>query len=431
MRIAFGMISPDEGQMMIAGAPTRLRSPADAIKAGIGMVHQHFMLVPAMSVAENLELGQRGNYDARRAAERVRAIGAQTGLELNPYSQVGSLNVAAQQRLEILRALARDAKILILDEPTAVLAPAESQELLKVMRRLAGAGTSIVLITHKLRDALRYADDVSVLRRGHLVMSEPTSRVTEESLAGAMLGQSSHQSSPRSHSAASSSADAPVIQFRNASIDGALSGRALSGVNLEIKRGEIIGIAALDGAAADLLRVLARRSNAPEGDVTLAPDTGFIPENRHRDAIISEFRLFENIALRASGFRRGRLTWSAFRARTRSILNRFDVRAQSIEIRAGALSGGNQQKLILGRELDDDPDVLVAENPTRGLDILATENIKQHLRAAAARGCAIVFYSTDIEEIVELADRTFVVRDGALIPIERSEEAIGFALLRS
>ncbi|HUQ20043.1 MAG TPA: ATP-binding cassette domain-containing protein [Gemmatimonadaceae bacterium] len=431
MRIAFGMISPDDGQITIAGKPLRLRSPSDAIKAGIGMVHQHFMLVPAMSVAENLELGKTGRYDARRAAERVKVIGAQTGLDLDPDSQVSSLNVAAQQRLEILRAISRDAKVLILDEPTAVLAPAESQELLKVMRRLVGNGTSIVLITHKLRDALRYSDDVSVLRRGRLVMSAPTSAVTEESLAGAMLGQESPQSASPSPSVTTPAVDAPVIQIENASIDGALSGRALTGVNLEIERGEIIGIAALDGAAADLLRVLGRRANARAGNAKLPPNAGFIPEDRHRDAMISEFRLFENVALRESGFRRGRLAWSAFRARTNSILNRFDVRAQSIEMRAGALSGGNQQKLVLGRELDDDPDVLVAENPTRGLDILATENIKQHLRAAADRGCAIIFYSSDIEEIVELANRTFVVRDGALIPVESSEEAIGYALLRS
>jgi simple sugar transport system ATP-binding protein len=262
-------------------------------------------------------------------------------------------------------------------------------------------------------------------------MTAMTNSVTEESLARAMLGQQSHQSSAPSHSVTTPTVDTPVIQLENASIDGALSGRALTSVNLEIKRGEIIGIAALDGAAADLLRVLARRANARAGNLKLPPDAGFIPEDRHRDAMISEFRLFENVALRDSGFRRGHLAWAGFRARTNSILNRFDVRAQSIEMRAGALSGGNQQKLVLGRELDDDPDVLVAENPTRGLDILATENIKQHLRAAAERGCAIVFYSSDIEEIIELANRTFVVRDGALIPVERSEEAIGYALLRS
>lgn len=432
MRIAFGMISPDAGQVIIANNPVKLRSPSDAIKAGIGMVHQHFMLVPAMSVAENLELGSTGRFDIARAAQRVTTLGEETGLKLDPYSKVSSLGVAAQQRLEILRALARNARIVILDEPTAVLAPVESRYLLTVMRKLVSQGRSVVLITHKLRDALQYADDISVLRHGRLVLHETANHVTEDSLARAMLGQQPGEPPPSdSNPVPAPSSDIPVIQLRNATISGALSGRSLHNVSLEVRRGEIVGIAALNNAAADLLRVLAHRADAQDGIVTLPPNVGFVPEDRQRDALVSDFRLFENIALRDSGARSGQMPWPAIRTRTESIVKQFDVRTTSSDVNASALSGGNQQKLVLGRELDDDPAALVAENPTRGLDVLATENIKRQLRAAAARGCAIVFYSSDLEELVELASRTIVVRDGAVVPVDRSEEAIGFALLQS
>jgi simple sugar transport system ATP-binding protein len=430
MRIAFGMITPDAGQIFMSNVPLKLRSPADAIKAGIGMVHQHFMLVPAMSVAENLQLGSTGRFDIARAAERVRQLGEELGLKLDPYSKVSSLGVAAQQRLEILRALARDARIVILDEPTAVLAPKESQDLLTVMRKLVSQGRSVVLITHKLRDALQYSDDVSVLRHGRLVLHESAARVTEDSLARAMLGQQSGGAPSDSHPPPISSSDVPVIQLKNASISGALSGRSLHNVDLEVRRGEIVGIAALNNAAADLLRVLARRADAQQGSVVLPANIGFVPEDRQRDALVSEFRLFENVALRDSGNRQGQMPWPAIRMKTESIVQQFDVRTPSSDVTVAALSGGNQQKLVLGRELDDDPAALVAENPTRGLDVLATENIKRHLRAAAARNCAIVFYSSDLEEIVELASRVFVVGDGVVIPVDRSEEAIGYALLQ-
>jgi simple sugar transport system ATP-binding protein len=298
------------------------------------------------------------------------------------------------------------------------------------MRKLVSQGRSVVLITHKLRDALQYSDDVSVLRHGRLVLHESAARVTEDSLARAMLGQQSGGAPSDSHPPPISSSDVPVIQLKNASISGALSGRSLHNVDLEVRRGEIVGIAALNNAAADLLRVLARRADAQQGSVVLPANVGFVPEDRQRDALVSEFRLFENVALRDSGNRQGQMPWPAIRMKTESIVQQFDVRTPSSDVTVAALSGGNQQKLVLGRELDDDPAALVAENPTRGLDVLATENIKRHLRAAAARNCAIVFYSSDLEEIVELASRVFVVGDGVVIPVDRSEEAIGYALLQ-
>jgi simple sugar transport system ATP-binding protein len=428
MRIAFGMIEPDAGRILLGNAPVKFRSPADAIRAGIGMVHQHFMLIPAMTVAENVELGAGGRFDAARAADRVRAVGKKTGLHLDPNSRVVLLNVASQQRVEIIKALSRDARILILDEPTAVLAPVEARELLSTIRALAEDGRSVVLITHKLRDALQYSDEVSILRRGELVLSGHTSDLTQKTLARAMIGESSSPIAtwlPRSSETDAS----PVINLSDVTVEQRLAAHALKDINLEVRQGEIVGIAALDGAAADLLRVIARRDTAKSGTVTAPSKIGFIPEDRHREAIIPEFQLFENVALRDSGTRRGRMPWTQLRSSTASLLNRFDIRAQSVETLAGELSGGNQQKLVLARELDENPHALIAENPTRGLDVHAAENVKGYLREAAGNGCAILFYSSDIDELVEIADRIVVVREGQLTEVQKSIDAIGGALL--
>jgi simple sugar transport system ATP-binding protein len=430
MRIAFGMIRPDAGKILVDNAPRKFQSPADAIGAGIGMVHQHFMLVPAMTVAENVELGGRGRYDASSAAARVLSIGERTGLRLDPGALVSSLNVAAQQRLEIIKALSRDAKILILDEPTAVLAPAEAQELLAIVRNLAIEGCTVVLITHKLQDALQYSDEISILRRGELVFNGSTTGVTQKEIARAMIGElSSAPTTSEQHQPPSEKSVA--IELRDAAIQRRLASRSLRSISLEIKRGEIVGIAALDGAAADLLRVIAGRFKAKSGTVIIPSSIGFIPEDRLREAIIPEFQLFENVALRDSGLRRGRMPWLEIRSLTQVLVDRFDIRAQSAETIAGTLSGGNQQKLVLARELNDEPEALIAENPTRGLDIQAADNIKKYIREAAGKNCAVMYYSSDIDELLEICDRIMVVHEGTLVEVDRSPNAIGSALLGS
>jgi simple sugar transport system ATP-binding protein len=433
MQIAFGMINPDKGEIRIDGHPVRLRSPRAAIEAGIGMVHQHFMLVPAMTVAENVELGGRGLYDARKSAARIRQLVEETGLTLDPLAHVHSLSIAGQQRLEIIKALARNARILILDEPTAVLAPAEAQELLTLIRRLVRSDRSVVLITHKLQDAEQFADDVSVLRNGKLALSSPVAEVTLESLAQSMLGPARVTGHPQAQTEQTQCqlSDTPVIRLENIDVEPRSSPRHLRNINLQVSAGEIVGVAALDGAAADLLRVIAGRYKPTAGKLTTPSKVGFVPEDRQRDALIGDFSIFENVALRDSGDRKGRMPWSNIQRDANALIESFDIRAPTIDTPVRALSGGNQQKLVLARELSDNPVALIAENPTWGLDIQATASIHSRLRAAALDGCAVLFYSSDTDELIDLADRVVVIRDGSATNVKRVAEAIGNALLGS
>ena len=427
MRIAFGMIKPDTGEIRVDGVQKRLRSPADAIAQGIGMVHQHFMLAPAMTVAENVALGGHGKYNVRAAIDTVHEIGEQTGLLLDPLAKVGTLGVAAQQRLEIIKALAHNARILILDEPTAVLAPGEARDLLLQIRTLAFNGTSVVLITHRLRDAQQFADDVSVLRRGRLISTGPMVDETEDSLARAMLGTPPESISDSGTPAFS--VGVPVISLKGVGLVQHNGIRCLQNATLGIRRGEIVGIAALEGGAMHLLRILAGRYAPTEGTANLPSHVGFVPEDRLRDALVTSFSLYENVALRESGRRKGTMPWSRIRSDTTALLASFDVRAADISMTARNLSGGNQQKLVLARELTGNPPALVAENPTRGLDIQSAAAIRQRLRNARRDGCAIIVYSSDIEELIDLADRIIVVRDGQVESVARDVEAIGNALL--
>lgn len=430
MRIAFGMIAPDAGEIHVDGTRRRIRSPRDAIRLGIGMVHQHFMLVPAMTVAENVELGGHGHYDARTSAARLKLLEEKTGLVLDPSATVNSLGVPAQQRLEIIKALAHNAHVLILDEPTAVLAPADAQELLTRIRDLVNHGMSVVLITHKLRDAREYADDISVLRNGSLMLTGSMSDFSEAQLAATMLGHDPHENATQVHGTASPPGDT-VINLRGVGLIDSTGVRRLQNVDLDIREGEIVGIAALEGSASWLLRILAGRFTPTEGRCTVASRTGFIAEDRRHDSLIPEFNLYENVALKDSGARKRVMRWPEIKEQAASLIEQFDVRATAIDTRVQDLSGGNQQKLVLGRELADNPVAVVAENPTRGLDISASEMIHEHLRRARDAGCAIVFYSSDIDELVDLADRVLVLREGTLNEVPLTSRAIGTALLMS
>jgi len=430
MRIAFGMIAPDAGEVRVDGVPRRIRSPQDAITLGIGMVHQHFMLVPAMTVAENVELGGRGHYDAQTSATKLKLLEEKTGLTLDPSAKVSSLGVPAQQRLEIIKALAHNAHVLILDEPTAVLAPADAQDLLARIRDLVLHGMSVVLITHKLRDAREYADDISVLRNGRLILTGSMSDFSEAQLAATMLGHEPHETTTQAHGAFSAAGET-VITLRGVGLTDSAGVRRLRNVDLDLQAGEIVGIAALEGSASWLLRILAGRFTPTEGRYVVPPQTGFIAEDRRHDSLVPEFSLYENIALKDSGRRTHLMRWPEIKEQTASIVGRFDVRTSGIDMRAQNLSGGNQQKLVLGRELADSPIAVVAENPTRGLDINASVMIHEHLRQARDAGCAIVFYSSDIDELVDLADRVLVLREGTLVQVPLESRAIGNALLMS
>jgi len=437
MRVVFGLLRAQQGVMQWRGSPITMRSPSEALALGIGMVHQHFTLVPTMTVAENIALGGHGAFDPHRAADRVRDVAGTAGLVLDPHARVQDLPVGAQQRCEIVKALARDVTLLILDEPTAVLAPAEAAELLRWIRRYADAGNAVVLITHKLRDALAVADDITVLHRGHTVLTTAARDTDQASVADAMLGGA------RALSASDTDVVNVVVNDRARAVSGppvltldAVTVRDANGVDhvrsatLQVRAGEIVGIGAVEGAGQhELLRVLSGRLSPTSGSRTIPESVGFVPEDRHRDALLLDAPLFENTALQGAGARHGVIDWNDFRARTAALLQRFDVRASGAEVRARTLSGGNQQKLVLGRELEAAREALVVENPSRGLDFVATKAVHQALRAARDAGMAVVLYSSDLDEVVLLADRVFAMHDGILIESVKDRDVLGRAML--
>jgi simple sugar transport system ATP-binding protein len=426
MRIAFGMLRPEEGTVAIDGRPVRLHGPADALTRGVGMVHQHFTNVADMTVAENVALGGRGALRLREIAVRIAAIGAETGLRLDSAATVATLPVGAQQRLEIVKALVRGARTLILDEPTAVLAPEESQELLAWLRAFASAGNSVVLITHKLVEALSVVDEVTVLRHGRTVLHRAASDVDQARLAQAMLGTELASLPP----VAASPRDRVVLSADRLTIAAEDGRPRVSNATFAVRAGEIVGIAGVEGSGQhELLRAIARRL-APSGGVLEAPaEVGFVPEDRHRDAVILDFTLAENVALRGAGSRTGRMRASEWRRRAAELIDSFQISARSPDAPMASLSGGSQQRLVLARELADAPDALVVENPTRGLDVRASHLILQRLREAAARGTAVVVYSSDLDEVLAICTRLLVIHDGRVREVSRERDAAGRAML--
>ncbi|MEO7995942.1 MAG: ABC transporter ATP-binding protein [Gemmatimonadaceae bacterium] len=471
MRVAFGLVKPDAGSIELDGKAVRFSSPSEALAAGMGMVHQHFTLVPAMTVAENVALGGRGRFSVNDWAVRVKTISERTGLELDPFARVSDLSVGAQQRCEIVKALARDVRVLILDEPTAVLAPSEAQELLRWVKNFALSGHAVVLITHKLRDALAVASDVTVLRLGKTVLSSSVENTSETDLAAAMLGsairtvirgsetnsdttrvdviqsgtrgsetnsgttraqviQSGTRGSETKNDTASTISPRVVLQTQSASVRDAQGVSRVSRVSLSVHAGEIVGLAAVEGAGQrELLRLLSGRMFPTEGSVLLPPRIGFVPEDRHNDALMLDRSLVENVALRDAGSRVGRMPWNDLQRATQTIISERDVRAGSENVEARTLSGGNQQKLMLGRELADTPQALVVENPTRGLDFRAADAVHTALRDARAAGTAVVVYSSDLDEVLALADRVVVMHAGQISEVMGDREVIGRAML--
>ena len=437
MRIAYGIEHPDAGTLTVHGSSVRLGSPADAIALGIGMVHQHFTLVPVMTVAENVALGGRGTLDLPRVAAKLREIAERTGIALDADARIESLSVAAQQRVEIAKALARDARLLVLDEPTAVLPPSEGEQLLRWLRGYADRGGTVVLITHKLREALSVADDVTVLRRGRTVLTVPAPGATVASLTAAMLGSTNGD-----HDAVRTierpvtppPSREPLFRVEHVTLTDARGVVRVRDATFVVGRGEIVGVAGLEGSGQrELLRALAGRLPIASG-VLSRPDTvGFVPEDRHHDAVLLDRSLVENVALRGAGLRRGLVDWKAFESRTAALAHAFDVRTPGPHAPMRTLSGGNQQKLVLARELtDDEPtgvQAIVVENPTRGLDVRAASEVHVRLRHVRDTGAAVVLYSSDIDEIVSLADRVLVIFSSQVRQAPMDREIIGQLML--
>jgi simple sugar transport system ATP-binding protein len=426
MRLAFGLLQPDAGDILLDGQSVRFQSPADAIRAGIGMVHQHFTNVPAMTAAENIALGGHGRYSPAAARERLRSLAEEVQLAIDPTALAGSLSISAQQKLEILKAFDRNAAILILDEPTAVLAPSETRELLRLLRRFAVRGGSVVLITHKLPEALATADDVTVLRYGRTVYQGTAGTTSADQLAAAMLGDAPSEPD----SVTSLPSGEPRLRVTGVTAIDSRGVVRLADANLEVRAHEIVGVAGLENSGHEaLLRIVAGRMDVARGTVWRAGTPSLIPEDRLRDALIPGFSLTENLALKDAGRRRGRMNWKHLRERTSELAKQYDVRASSIDARAGDLSGGNQQKLVLARELSDEPSIIVAENPTRGLDIRAAAAVRDRLREAAARGAAILLYSSDLDEVLAVATRVVAVHRGRLTEVPNERESVGRAML--
>jgi ABC-type uncharacterized transport system ATPase subunit len=450
MNVLYGLHQPDEGRILLDGEEVRIHSPSEAIGMGIGMVHQHFMLIPVMTVAENIVLASEPTkgafFDVRGAERRVRELSERYGLNVNPSSRVEDITVGQQQRVEILRVLHRGAKVLILDEPTAVLTAQETAELAKVLRALKADGTSIIFISHKLREVLEVADRVTVLRRGKKIETVQTEGATEASLAKLMVGRDVLF---RLDKEPAKPVD-PVIEVQDLVVEDDRGLVAVNGLNLQVRGGEIVGLAGVDGnGQSELIEALTGLRKPLSGTIRLggrdmagtgvreaAARSGHIAEDRHRRGLILDFTLAENLALRdyrnpPLSNRFGWLSPRRMRERARPLLDQYDVRGGTPDALASSLSGGNQQKVVIAREIGENTPALVAAQPTRGLDVGAIEFVHHQLLEQRARGHGVLLVSLELEEIRALADRVLVIYDGRIVAElspDASEEEIGIAM---
>ena len=446
-----GVLRPDTGSISVRGRRLVLSSPRDAWAAGIALVHQHFTLVPALTVVENLALGLRrgraGTLDLDRVADEATELMRRTGLRVPLDAAVERLGVGDRQRTEILKAMLRDPLVLVLDEPTAVLAPSEIEGLFALLRELAAEDRAVVLVAHKLDEVLGVADRLTVLREGRSVLTALRSETSSDVLVGAMMGTRGRaaERSPGPGGAEEALAGEPrrarrVARLRHVTVRGARGEIAVDGVSLGVRGGEIVGIAGVEGNGQhQLALVLAGRVVPDEGDAELESGIGFIPQDRTTEGVIPDFDLVENAALafaRLSRFRRGALLrWGSLERAASELRERYRVASPTVRTRVGDLSGGNQQRVVVGREIAMAKDLLVAENPTRGLDVAAAAFVHRQLWALTGHHRAapgIVLVSTDLDEVLELSDRVFAMTRGRLLPVpdeHRTREAVGALML--
>jgi ABC-type uncharacterized transport system ATPase subunit len=444
MNVLYGLLHPDEGEIIIDGQPVTFRSPGDAIKAGIGMVHQHFMLVPVFTVAENVTLGVErtrllGLLDRRRARRDVRALSERYGLDVDPDAYVEYLPVGAQQRVEIIKALLREASVLILDEPTSVLTPGETEDLFRIIRELKAGGRSIVFISHKLKEVQAIADTVTVIRRGQVVGERPPT-ATDAELAALMVGRPVELkvSKGPAHPAET------VLDVRGISAFDDHGHPALRDVSFQVQAGEILGVAGVQGnGQTELCEVLIGLRPVTAGSVVLdgkdlahasprdrlRAGLGYIPEDRQEDGLVPDFSIAENLVLDvydrppfASGVA---LKLGEIGAYATKLVEEYDVRTPSAERRAGTLSGGNQQKVIVAREMSRDVRLLLASQPTRGLDVGSIEFVHKRIVEERDRGVAVLIVSSELDEIYALADRIAVMYEGRIVAFRPPSVPVG------
>jgi general nucleoside transport system ATP-binding protein len=451
MNVVYGLYQPDEGEIRVNGKPVTIGSPKDAIDHGIGMVHQHFMLIPVMTVAENIVLANEPTHagvllDYDKAVDEAKQIAETFNFAIDPKARVENIGVGQQQRVEILKALYRKADILILDEPTAVLTPQETRELFGILRSLTKEGLSIVFITHKLNEVLEIADRITVLRRGKKIDTFAREGATQETLARSMVGREVLLRVEKSPAEPGE----PLLRVHDLNVADERDLEAVRDVSFEVRAGEIVGIAGVDGNGqselVDALTGLRRPSSGQilvgDRDVTghgarmsFDAGEGHIPEDRQRRGLVLDFSLAENIALH--DFRTepdskfGWLFPGRLSARAERLLEEFDVRGGGPQTHALALSGGNQQKVVIAREVSRDPRVLVAAQPTRGLDVGAIEFVHRRLVAERDEGRAILLVSLELDEILSLSDRILVIYEGRIVGEygpDVTDEELGIAM---
>lgn len=457
MSILFGTYDPDEGTIRIRGREVRIKDPNAATELGIGMVHQHFKLVRNYTVTENIVLGvestnRLGMLDLASAERRVAEISERYGLKVNPRDRIEDISVGMQQRVEILKTLYRNADILILDEPSAVLTPQEIDELMDIIRRLKREGKTIVLITHKLREIKAVADRCSVLRRGKLVGTVDVASATEESLAEMMVGRAINFEIDK---APAKSGDV-YLEIKSLSVRNARGHLSVKGLSLDVRSGEIVGIAGVDGnGQTELINAITGLSRAESGsiivrgqDIThktvkerVRAGVGHIPEDRHRHGLILDFSVAENSVLKdydkaPYSSRFGVLNHDAMSEHAAELIVQYDIRAgEGPEMKAKNMSGGNQQKVIIAREIGLSPDVLVVAQPTRGLDVGAIEYIRKRIVEERDKGRAILLVSFELDEIMNLCDRIAIISKGEIAGIfnagEIDEQEIGYMMAGS
>jgi len=443
MNILYGLARPDAGQIMLDGTEVHLTGPSDAISRGISMVHQHFMLVPVLTVAENIVLGDESMtagffLDRKTAHQRIIELGRRFGFEVDPEVKVGSLSVGWQQRVEILKALYRDARILVLDEPTAVLTPQETEEIFEVLRRLAADGHSIVFISHKLYEVLEIADRITVIRRGRVVGQRIPSETDEGDLAELMVGREVSLTVDRgeSHPAAG------TLHVEGLVVKDDRGQEVVHGIDLDVRAGEILGIAGVAGNGQDeLVEAIVGLRKPAGGKVTLegkditgqktrdvyGAGVAYVPADRHRFGLVLSFSIADNLVLTGyhrQPYSRGMLrNDAAIKKMADERIKEFDIRATSSEAKAGTLSGGNQQKVVIAREFARDLRLLVLDQPTRGLDVGSIEFIHKQAIAKRDAGTAILLVSAELDEVLELSDRIAVIYRGRLVAIRDGRTA--------
>ncbi len=437
MNVLYGLATPDEGQILLDGDAVRIAGPSDAIARGISMVHQHFMLVPVLSVAENILLGAETManpifIDQAEARRRINELGQRFGFEIDPDEKVGRLSVGWQQRVEILKALYRQARVLVLDEPTAVLTPQETTEIFAVLRRLKDEGHSIIFISHKLYEVLEIADRITVIRRGRVVGQRIPSQTREDDLAALMVGREVQLTVDRGESHPTT----PTLKIENLIVKTDRGRAAVHDVSFEVRAGEIFGIAGVAGNGQDelvesitgLRRPAAGRILLGGEDVTHegARDlhrrgVSYVPADRHRFGLVLSFPVADNLVLTdyyASPYARGLVRDDdAIRRRAIAAIEQFDIRTPSPDVKAGTLSRGNQQKVIVAREFDRDLRLLVLDQPTRGLDVGSVEFIHRQTVKKRDDGTAVLMVSAELDEVLELSDRIGVMYRGRLVAV--------------